>query len=148
MRETDLTLKLEARAECVAVVRRALEALLGGTRAKPGLVADAKTGVTEACMNIVRHAYPGGTGPMEVVAWLEDAGVRVAVRDTGRGIGAGQSAGGAGLGLFLIRSLADELDIRSDPRIGTEVEMEFAFNGDGRSDPIGAPDPRPSAIGA
>jgi serine/threonine-protein kinase RsbW len=148
VRETDLTLKLEARAESVAVVRRALEVLLGGTPARPELVADAKTGVTEACMNVVRHAYPGGGGQMEVLAWLRDEGLRVAVRDTGRGFGAGgRSAGGAGLGLFLISSLADELDIRSDPRIGTEVGMEFAFNGDGRSRPIRAGGPALSAIG-
>src|SRR3712207_651856 len=82
----DLELTLPARAENVAVVRHAFGGL-GDVLAMPEqTLADVKLAVTEACTNVVVHAYPDGDGPMEVAAGVRDGRLTVAVRDEGRGI--------------------------------------------------------------
>jgi len=39
-----------------------------GTRLSESRIADLKTVSTEACNNVVLHAYGDGTGPLEVTA--------------------------------------------------------------------------------
>ncbi len=51
----------------------------------PG-IADLKTVVTEACMNVVVHAYQGEPGPLNVEAEPDADGLTVVVRDPGVGI--------------------------------------------------------------
>jgi anti-sigma regulatory factor (Ser/Thr protein kinase) len=125
--ESELKLTLAADARYAAVVRRALETLLADAAADAEVIADVKTTVTEACTNVVRHAYRGEeAGQLEVEAQLDPGSLAVSVRDWGRGIhppgnGAGPEIG---LGLFLIHSLADELEVRTAPT-GTEVLMQF-----------------------
>ena len=50
---------LPARAENVAVVRHALAGLAEEIGMDEAGIADLKTVVTEACMNVVAHAYAG-----------------------------------------------------------------------------------------
>ena len=47
-------------------------------------LADVKLAVTEACTNVVVHAYPDGDGPMSVTAGLTDGALTVVVSDEGR----------------------------------------------------------------
>ena len=54
-----LQMSLPARAENVAVVRHALAGLAERIGMDEPGIADLKTVVTEACMNVVVHAYPG-----------------------------------------------------------------------------------------
>ncbi len=124
--QSELKLKLAADARYAAVVRRALETLLEDAAADAEVIADVKTTVTEACMNVVRHAYRGEVGELEVDAQLDPGSLAVTVRDWGRGIQPPDNGGapGAGLGLFLIRSLTDDLEVRTAPT-GTEVLMQF-----------------------
>jgi anti-sigma regulatory factor (Ser/Thr protein kinase) len=82
-------MSLPARAENVAVVRHALAGLAERLGMDEGSLADLKTVVTEACMNVVVHAYAGvEPGPLEVEA-LSDGdgdGLTVVIRDHGSGI--------------------------------------------------------------
>ena len=57
---TGLQIRLPAKAENVAVVRHALAGLAEEIGMDEAGVADLKTVVTEACMNVVVHAYPDG----------------------------------------------------------------------------------------
>jgi serine/threonine-protein kinase RsbW len=137
--ENELTLKMTADARYVTVVRRALEMLLEDAAADAEVIADVKTTVTEACMNVVRHAYCGDTGQLEVDAQLDPGSLAVTVRDWGGGMkppGNG-AAPGSGFGLLLIRSLADDLEVRTAPT-GTEVLMQFDLwrFGPGPAEPI------------
>lgn len=128
--QSDFSVNFEARPEWVAMVRRGVETLLGDAEGR--LIGDIKTGVTEACMNAVRHAYPNGDGRVEVDAWLEPARVTVAVRDFGRGLsGADPEAGGPGMGLPLMEALSSGVEISSDPAHGTEVILRFEREGGG-----------------
>jgi serine/threonine-protein kinase RsbW len=134
---SELSLKLAAEARYVAVVRRALETLLEGATADAQAIADVNTTVTEACMNVVRHAYRDAAGQVEVDARLDPGRLAVSVRDRGRGIRSPRTNGAssAGLGMFLIRALSDELEVRTAPS-GTQVLMEFDLRHPGSRDPV------------
>src|ERR1700745_3993604 len=55
---TDVKLTLPARPENVAVVRHVLGAFAQALGLSVELIEDLRLAVTEACTNVVRHAYP------------------------------------------------------------------------------------------
>src|SRR3954454_3605529 len=82
-----LQMSLPARAENVAVVRHALAGLAERLGMDEASLADLKTVVTEACMNVVVHAYAGmEPGPLVVEAEGAGGGVTVLSREHGSGI--------------------------------------------------------------
>ena len=129
----DFELMLPARAENVAVVRHAIGGLGDAVPAIDGQrLSDIKLAVTEACTNVVVHAYEtDGDGPMLVEASLD--GIEelvVVVRDEGRGIAPRTDSPGLGLGLPLIASLAESLELGRDGDQRTEVRMTFRLQED------------------
>jgi serine/threonine-protein kinase RsbW len=121
----DLQLTLPARAENVAVVRHAFGGLGDALGVPDQTLADVKLAVTEACTNVVIHAYPAGEGPMEVRASLTDGRLAIVVRDEGRGLLPRPDSPGLGLGLPLIATLAESLELGKGPDETTEVRMTF-----------------------
>jgi anti-sigma regulatory factor (Ser/Thr protein kinase) len=121
----DLVLSLPARAENVAVVRHAFGGLGEALDVPEQLLSDIKLAVTEACTNVVIHAYPDGEGPMEVRAVLLDDGLSVVVRDEGRGVVPRADSPGLGLGLPLIATLTESLELGTGADDATEVRMTF-----------------------
>ncbi|HKG17527.1 MAG TPA: ATP-binding protein, partial [Solirubrobacteraceae bacterium] len=81
----DMLLGLEGRPENVALVRQALTGLGGALRLEGAVLADVKTAVSEACNNVVVHAYGGEPGPMEVYVRPHGDELVVVVRDDGEG---------------------------------------------------------------
>src|SRR5262245_59287408 len=81
-----LSISLPARANNVAVVRHALAGLAEEIGMDAAGIADLKTVVTEACMNVVVHAYGGEPGPLYVEAQPDSEGLEIVVRDSGSGI--------------------------------------------------------------
>jgi serine/threonine-protein kinase RsbW len=121
----DVQLTLPARAENVAVVRHALGGLGEALELDPQLLSDVKLAVTEACTNVVVHAYGEGDGPMEIAATVEGDVLRVTVRDEGVGILPRPDSPGLGLGLPLIATLTESLELGRAPDERTEVAMVF-----------------------
>jgi serine/threonine-protein kinase RsbW len=99
----------------------------------PELLDDVKTSVSEACNNVVLHAYGGEAGPMRVRLFADGERLRVTVSDEGAGLpAAGQAAEETqGIGVSVIRALTEETEFRSGPN-GTEVRMVFSGRRDGR----------------
>jgi serine/threonine-protein kinase RsbW len=130
---TGLQIKLPARAENVAVVRHALAGLAEQIGMDETGVADLKTVVTEACMNVVVHAYPDGTGPLLVEADPDNQGLTVTVRDSGAGINpqADSERNSLKLGLSLIAALSSSFSISGGLDRGTEVMMRLPLSGGG-----------------
>jgi serine/threonine-protein kinase RsbW len=129
-----LNLTVAARAENLAVVRQALAGYAEAMGFDPNAVADLKTIVSEASMNVVVHAYPDDApGPLEVSAWPHEDGVEIAVRDRGSGFRprpADPDHPGLRLGLPLIATLSDQFEIRGGGG-GTEVRMVLRPQRDG-----------------
>jgi len=80
--------------------------------------------VSEAVGNVVRHAYPGGTGPVEVEAALEEPDLVVYVRDEGVGVDGTSRTPGLGLGMTIMRQLG-RLRVDRRPEGGTQVALRF-----------------------
>ncbi len=124
----DVQLTLPARAENVAVVRHAFGGLGDALAVDDQTLADMKLAVTEACTNVVVHAYGEGEGPMEIAASVADTRLLVAVRDEGRGMLPRPDSPGLGLGLPLIAALSDAFELKGSAGHGTEVRMTFAYS--------------------
>jgi serine/threonine-protein kinase RsbW len=131
-------MSLPAKAENVAVVRHALAGLAESIGMDEPGIADLKTVVTEACMNVVVHAYPEDQpGPLEVEATPDSSGLTVAVRDHGMGIRprTDGSRPSLRLGLTLIAALSSSFEIKGGIDRGTEIRMHVPLqarrDGDG-----------------
>jgi len=121
-------LRLPARAENVALVRQALSGIGDTYPVAPSLLADMKTAVTEACNNVVIHAYPRDEGVLEVDACPDDRRVAISVRDYGGGMqprSVAPDEPSLGLGLPLIAALSDRFEIHGGTGRGIEVRMMF-----------------------
>jgi anti-sigma regulatory factor (Ser/Thr protein kinase) len=131
--DRDLQLEIPARAENVAIVRHALAGLAEAMDMEADRVADLKTVVTEACMNVVVHAYDGETGPLEVDAQRAGEVLVIVVRDQGAGIRPRPESRRQSLrmGLPLIAALSSSFEIRGGPGRGTEVTMRLAMSSNG-----------------
>jgi anti-sigma regulatory factor (Ser/Thr protein kinase) len=129
-------LRLPARPENVAVVRHAFGGLGEAVDLSDQTLADIKLAVTEACTNVVVHAYPAGEGPLIVHADVDPGAhlLTVVISDEGRGIVPRADSPGLGLGLPLIATLADSLELDSPEDGPTEVRMTFTLNGTGPSE--------------
>ena len=128
MAAPDLVLTLPARAENVAVVRHAFGGLGDALDVDDQVLADVKLAVTEACTNVVVHAYPDGDGPMEISAAILDDRLAIVVRDDGRGMLPRPDSPGLGLGLPLIATLAESLELGRGDDDRTEVRMTFRLH--------------------
>jgi anti-sigma regulatory factor (Ser/Thr protein kinase) len=135
-REPDLLLSLPARAENVAVVRHAFGGLGDVLELPEQTLSDIKLAVTEACTNVVVHAYPDrDDGPLGVQAILDERTLTIVVTDEGRGVLPRADSPGLGLGLPLIATLAESLELGTGDNQQTEVRMTFDL--DGVADPAG-----------
>jgi anti-sigma regulatory factor (Ser/Thr protein kinase) len=124
-----VSLRLPARPENVAVVRQALTGMGDAYDLDPELLGDIKTAVTEACNNVVLHAYPDDEGLVEIEADSDGEHTDVIVRDFGAGIQPRSftEERTLGLGLPLIATLSSRFEIRGGgPELGIEVDMTFS----------------------
>src|SRR3954451_1983283 len=128
---TGLQIRLPAKAENVAVVRHALAGLAEEIGMDEAGVADLKTVVTEACMNVVVHAYPDGPGPLVIEADPDNGGLTVTVSDSGAGISpqAESERASLKLGLSLIAALSSSFSISGGLDRGTQVMMRLPLQG-------------------
>ena len=131
--EPVVRLELPARPEGVGVVRQALVGVADGLAIDASVLADAKMAVTEACTNVVVHAYGDREGELDVEMLADEIAITVVVRDRGAGIKPRLTRNeptALGLGLPLIAALSDAFEVRGGPNMGTEVRMTFHFERD------------------
>jgi len=115
-------LTIPARAEYITLCRLALT---GISRLRPlsdELLADLKLALTEAASNSVRHAYAdGGEGTVEISYELHPDRLVIEVTDEGAGFDPSDGGGDpqtlteGGLGIAIIRAIADEVEIGTKP---------------------------------
>jgi len=125
-----LHITLPAQPESLPVARRAIVAhaeKLGVARAG---IADLKTVVSEACANVVRHAYEDEdeAGTLEIDLNPEPQELQMVVRDFGGGIRPWPSGDvpSLRLGLPIIGALSSSFQLVSVLSGGTEITIRFA----------------------
>jgi len=134
----DMELALPARADNIAIVRHALGGLGDVYGISEEKLSDIRLAVTEACSNVVVHAYSDhgagvasrrpGWGTMAVSATMVGEDLAIVVRDWGTGIKPRPDSPGLGLGLSLMAALADTVQLGHDPTEHTEVRMSFVLS--------------------
>lgn len=147
-------LHLESRPQTLTIVRGMLGGLAEVLAIDPELLDDLKTSISEACNNVVLHAYGGEPGPMRVRLFVDGDVLRVTVQDEGVGLpaAAGELDQSHGIGVSVIRALTQSVEFCPGPEGGTEVTMDFSRRRDGRvlfraPTPIAAGEP-PASIEA
>lgn len=128
-------LRIPSRAEWVALARLAVAAVANRLRFSIEDIEDIKLAVAEACTAVIQHERHGEF--IDLTCETSADGLRVRVRDAGR-----QSlprdngrmmdldeARIAGLGVFLIRTLMDEVAYDVDPETGTDLVMVKRLQG-------------------
>jgi len=117
--EHTVRLTIPAKAEYVSLCRLALAGLARVQSFEDETLADLKLAITEAASNSVRHAYADAGGVVEVVYRLDPRRLEVEVADTGAGFdleprdGNGDELSEGGLGIAIIRAIADEFELSS-----------------------------------
>ena len=89
-------------------------------------LADLRLAVSEALTNAIVHGYreEDSAGEVQIAATLEGEELRVVVRDSGVGFKPRTDSPGLGLGLPIIHTVADSVEVRAG-RPGTELHMCF-----------------------
>jgi serine/threonine-protein kinase RsbW len=128
-------LELESRPETTTLVRGMLGGVAEALSIDPELLDDLKTAISEACNNVVLHAYSGEPGPMLVQLFVGADGIRAVVEDSGTGIVSlsPPDERSQGLGVPVIQALADRAVFQRRPDGGTAVEMAFPAEREGRA---------------
>jgi serine/threonine-protein kinase RsbW len=122
-------LRIPARAEWVALARLAAATVANRLRFSIEEIEDVKLAVAEACTAVIQHEGRGEFIQLTCEA-LADS-LRIRVHDSGRhGTHAAErrrmnfdEARIAGLGIFLIRTLMDEVSYDVHPQLGTDLFM-------------------------
>lgn len=134
MTERVVRLTFPAKADYLLLARLTLSGLARELPLDDELLADLKLAVTEACGNVVRHAYAGAEGDVSVVFVIDDSRLLMTVEDQGEGIHVPDALEDeaevlsrpleSGMGMPIIRAVVDELAVEqgSDGR-GTVVRM-------------------------
>jgi serine/threonine-protein kinase RsbW len=116
-------LRIPAKAEYITLCRLALTGLAQVRDIREDTMADLKLALTEAVSNSVRHAYgEKGDGHVDVTYELYADRLGIQVVDDGDGFDPeeapafeGEELSEGGLGIAIIRTIADEFEIDSRP---------------------------------
>lgn len=135
-------LELTSRPEAARLVRSMAAAAGDALGFDPELLSDVNTAVTEACNNVILHAYGDQQGPLFVELRVGAAGVDILIRDWGSGIRHTEAdRDGLKVGLTLMSALADRAEFSNAVDGGTEVQLSF------RSRAFRHPTPLPRMLG-
>src|SRR5512133_3766284 len=115
-------LTIPARAEYITLCRLALTGIGRLRELSDEVLADLKLALTEAASNSVRHAYgDADVGVVEIAYQLLPDRLVIEVTDQGEGFDPAEAIGPpdelseGGLGIAIIRAIADEVEIGTQP---------------------------------
>jgi serine/threonine-protein kinase RsbW len=126
---SEILLTIPSKAEYLGFCRLVLAGLARARTLDEESLADLKLAVTEACSNVIRHAYPDELeGEIEIHYLLEPEAVTIEVVDNGTGFEASaevpvveeaepspDALSDHGMGIAIIATLMDELELTPGP---------------------------------
>ena len=133
----NVSLTVASKPENVLLVRQVLSGVADAIRLSALDLTDISTTVTEACNNVVAHAYGDAVGPLELDIFVREATITVVVRDHGVGLRPRVHLAGVdpdlagGIGVPVMLALASGVEFRDLASSGTEVRLEFATEAPG-----------------
>jgi serine/threonine-protein kinase RsbW len=130
--EEDVVVREVAAPSAVPLARAALTRFAEHAGATERVRSSLALAVTEACSNVVLHAYVGAPSPglLEVRVQVVEDVLLVVVEDHGRGMVPRDDSPGLGFGLALIAQLADAFEILDgEERPGVVLRMQFSLAG-------------------
>lgn len=123
-------LRIPRRAEFVRVARRTAYAVAGELDFTYDVVKDIELAVGEACNNAVEHVKKASCEDIVMRLSVDERRLVIDVWDHGQGFDPSridsadaQERDVGGLGITIIRSVMDEVDIKHDAETGTRVHM-------------------------
>lgn len=124
-----LKFSVPGKPEYVSTVRMMISSLANTAGFDVEAIEDMKVAVSEACTNVVCHGF-SDMGYYEVSCEVNEELIRITVTDQGEGCDLNQYCSPdldcpkeGGLGLFIIQTLMDDVDISSELGKGTQIQM-------------------------
>lgn len=122
-----LKMEVPAKPEYVGIIRLTVSGIANKIGFNLDDIEDIKVAVSEACTNAIKHSYDD---KFNIEFEVLHNGIVVNIQDKGKGCDI-ESIGEpdlenpreSGLGLFIIKTLMDELEIKSEGNKGTNVRM-------------------------
>ena len=131
----EMELIFDSRSENEGFARVAVSAFL--TQMNPTLeeVEDVRTAVSEAVTNSIIHGYEGQEGKISILSRICEDTFYIEIKDNGVGISDVKKAmeplfttksdmERSGLGFVFMQSFMDEVEVESEPEVGTLVKMQ------------------------
>ena len=122
-------LQLPGKPQYVSTVRMVISSLANSAGFDVEAIEDMKVAVSEACTNVVCHGA-NGEDLYEVSFELSEEQLSISVQDQGEGYDMNtyqepnlDCPKEGGLGLFIIQTLMDEVEMTSEPGQGTKIRM-------------------------
>ncbi|MCS7185645.1 MAG: anti-sigma factor antagonist [Armatimonadetes bacterium] len=116
-----MELQLACEPELISVARLACATFASQFGFSLDELEDIKLAVSEACTNVVQHAYEDRTGQQfTICCWTEENSLVIEVRDKGRGL---QGNIQGRFGMKIIRAVMDFVEFHSEEGKGTIVRM-------------------------
>ena len=141
----EFKIEFPAESEYVSVIRLTISGLAARIDLPVDIIDDIKVAVSEACTNVIQHAYNGQGGKVYLNCKVYEDKLAIEVEDTGDGfeIDKVKSADqrfeeeldetqGLGLGLTFIKTLMDDAEITSKLGKGTVIKMVKNKPGDNK----------------
>ncbi|HVA37163.1 MAG TPA: ATP-binding protein [Candidatus Dormibacteraeota bacterium] len=125
-------LRIPCRPEFVSVARLAVAGIANRLHFTVEEIEDVKLAVAEACTSAIQRSP--GAKEIAIVCEVAPEELRIVVRDRGvHDLDSPETAelGSGGLGVFLIRSLMDQVEFHSNEREGTVLRMVKRAGGAG-----------------
>lgn len=120
---------IENIAEYLGVIRLTTSAVSNKIGFNIDEIDDIKVSIGEACTNIIKHGISEDKGNIDISYFLYSDKLVISIKDKGKGFDISkikepniEELNESGLGIFIIKSLMDEVEIISD-ETGTEIKM-------------------------
>lgn len=132
-----IEIKIPAKSEYIVVVRLAASGICNRLGFSYDDIEDIKVAVGEACINCIQHAYPEMRAKSKIVVKfiITSSCLEIIIRDISKYISKKtakerlmikrkKKKGKTGFGIFLMKSLMDEVNFNKDISKGIEVRMK------------------------